>query len=1138
MMIMLNFIFCFFLSINLLGVQNNVNSSDFKTPPTTSKVHTWWHWMGGRITKEGITKDLEAMKQQGIVQATIINIGEIYSKEVEVPNVKFNSPEWMEMFQWALKEAERLDITIGIQTIDGFCTTGGPWITPELSMKQYVWSKTAVDGGKEVAIKLAQPIEVENFYRDVAVVAFPANKELNSFQKVNAEMRLNKFPILNLLTDGNPQSTIKCKKGDVIDIRLNKEFTANKLVVLPYLPFCWDAMGKITVQFELSSSKDGQFYTKIADVDMVGVNKVISGSFPKTDAQYYRLELVGTNFNFFNTYPIGELELLESDEPATFSPDISSFFEKTAAVFDVSENVLDYNTCGVINGIPEEKVINLTSCLSKDGTLKWKAPKGNWQVIRFGYTSTGIVNDPATPEGLGLEADKMDTLAMSVHIDSYAKKLLRVGEAYKGKTLKFVLLDSWEAQYQTWSKDFSVEFESRRGYNILPWIPVLCGETVANSTLSEAFLHDFRKTISELIDQNYYKHFSELCHRNGMELHGEAIYSNWGGYPPSDPLKANQYMDMPMTEFWAEQDVNNFAVYKPMDRPRPGFPTAAAHAYEKQIIGSEAYTGYAHFTDTPFDLKPFGDAIYCSGVNQLILHSFVHQPFDKKPGMTLGKFGSHFNRNNPPFEYSQDWFCYQSRVQYMLQKGDPVADIVFFAGDQLPQYFSRSFLADLPFGIQATPCNIDMLKNQAKVVKGKITFDDKRYYPILLLPNSTKMEYETLRQIARLVHEGAVVYGPRPVEMLSLQEIKNETGAFNRLVNSLWGDSVETNYGKGVLISSGNVGDVLSGRGVMSDVMINSDATQEIMYIHRKIEEMDVYYVFNQQNRAMNRELLFRVVDKTPEIWNPEDGTIVHPAVYTMDKGRMRIPVSLKPYESKFFVFKNKKPDTFISQVVMNGKIVFPLKQLADTLYTIPQVLFKKGKLAFTAALSGDYYFTTNTGKVVVKKMFQPTVFDVKETNTRVEFSSISGEKMAPIKVNELKSLTEFKNTSIKYFAGKAKYIMHFTVPKDFILKNDSIVLNLGGISATAEVLLNGKLLAHVWQPNTHLPVSGLLKGENKLEITVATVCRNRVIGDLIQYGSVKSLWTTSPVETILSKEMPLKPSGLMGPVRLIGHGR
>ena len=1117
-----------------LNAQNTLNSTDFHNPPQSAKVHTWWHWMAGNITKEGITKDLESMKRQGVVEATIINIGQNFTKEVDLPRVKFNSPEWIEMFRWALKEANRLGITIGIQTIDGYCTTGGPWITPELSMKQYVWTKTTIEGGKEVITKLNQPVTMENFYSDVAVVAFQLEEKLNSFQHAKPVIVASKVPSGSILYDGNPKTEINLKKGDVIDVKLGTDFTASKLVLFPHLPFCWDDMAKITVLLRLSASNDGTVFTKIADLEFIGVNKSISAPFTLTKAKYFRIEFVKSNFLYFNTYPIAELELLKDEELPVFTPSVSSFFEKTASVFDVNENVLDLNNKSGINPIAENSIIDISKNLSSDGTLKWNAPKGRWQVIRFGYTSTGVKNDPATPEGLGLELDKMDTAALNVHIDSYAKKLIQASGKYKGNTLKFILMDSWEAQFQTWTKAFPQEFNKLRGYNITPWIPVLCGETVGSTQLSEAFLHDFRKTISDLIDNNYYKHFRDLCHRNGMDFHGEVIYSNWGAYPPLDPLKSNQYVDIPMTEFWAAKNANNLGDYKPANRPSPGFPMYSALAYDKQIIGSEAYTNFAHYSEAPFDLKPFGDAAYCSGVNQLILHSFVHQPFDKKPGMTLGKFGAHFNRNNPTWEFNQDWLTYQARVQYVLQKGEPVVDVIFYAGDQLPQFFSKSYLNDLPFGIQASACNIDMLKNKAKVINGKISFGGRQHFPLLLLPNSTKMEFATLKQIAKLINDGAVVYGPKPLEMLSVKEIKNDEVEFRKLVDTLWGNTREINYGKGKMISGKLISEVLTQLKVLPDLTTNTSNPKEIMYIHRKLENTDVYYVFNQQNKTLNREIIFRVTGKTPEIWNPEDGLVSNPAIYSVGKNQTRLPVSFKPYESKIFVFRNIPPNNFIHQVSLAGKEIFPQHQLIDTTFAIPQAVFKQGQYQFTTLSSGEYDFTTNENKIIKTNLTQPEIIDPEKLKIRIEFFPISDEAINPVEITTLKSLTEFEDPAIKYFAGKARYSINFSVPGNFFSSNDSIVLDLGNLSATSEVILNGKFLAYVWQPNTSLVVTELLKSENNLEITVANVCRNRFIGDLIQYGSVKSLWTTSPIETILNKDMPLKPSGLIGPLKLM----
>ena len=148
-------------------------AQESSTAMSTSKVHIWWHWADGNITREGITKDLEAMKATGISQATIINVGYFFKdKDFGVPKVKFNSPEWHAMFSWALIEAKRLHMTIGAHQCDGWSSSGGPWITPELSMKTTTWSKSIVNGGSNVTLTLPTPFHRRNYYRDVAVFAY------------------------------------------------------------------------------------------------------------------------------------------------------------------------------------------------------------------------------------------------------------------------------------------------------------------------------------------------------------------------------------------------------------------------------------------------------------------------------------------------------------------------------------------------------------------------------------------------------------------------------------------------------------------------------------------------------------------------------------------------------------------------------------------------------------------------------------------------------------------------------------------------------------------------------------------------------------------------------------------------------
>jgi len=1128
--IILLFVLILFSS-NLAISQTSLNSADFKTPPNSVKVNTWWHWINGNITKEGITKDLESMKQQGISQATILNVGSWNPVNIIVPPVKFYSEEWFEMFKWALQEANRLGITIGVHNCDGWSTSGGPWITTEKSMKQYVWTKTTIEGGSDVNIQLAQPLAVQNFYRDVAVVAFPINENLNSYQKAKPKVTLNKTDAAAILNDGNPLSELKIKSGEALSIAFSSEFTADKIVIFPRMVFDWSDMTKVSSQFVLSSSADGVKYNKIKDLEFLGVNNSITISFPETKSKYYKLECVKS----IDNYTISEIELLKDTEEPAWLPKISGFIEKIGSVKSTSENKFDLTPGNMLKGIPEKSIIDLTSSVSPDGILKWKAPKGTWRVIRFGYTTTGKTNGPATPEGTGLEVDKMDSTALNFHFNSFAGRLTEAAGNYTGNTFKFLLIDSWECFYQNWTQNFPKEFSARRGYDLTPWIPVLCGEVVENTQLSEAFLHDFSKTISDLIDVKYFKHFGELCHQNRLVMHAEVIYGNNGDYPALDILRSNNYPDLPMTEFWAQPNKNQFPEYHPADRPTVGFPTYAALACNKQIIGSEAYTGYAHYSESPADLKPFGDAAYCSGINQMILHSYVHQPTDIKPGVTLMQFAAHFNRNNPWWEFAQGWMDYQSRIQYVLQKGEPVVDVIFYVGDKLPQYFSKSINNDLPYGIQSGACNFDMLKNKAKVVDGKIWFGGKQSFPILTLPKSTTMDFVTLSRIAELVNDGLIVWGPKPTEMLSLQEIKNNTAEFNKLADALWGKTAENIYGKGKVISGKPIGEVLKQLQVVPGFTTNSNNPKELMFIHKRMDDIDVWFVFNQQNIPLNRELLFRVAGKIPEIWNPVNGTSIQPAVFSVEKNQTRIPVSFKPHESMIFVFRNGFANNSITKVSVGGIQIFPQVKTDDDI-VVPQAVFANGKYDFNNNVTGDYTFTAADGKSINAAVAQPVEIELSNFKAGLEFFPISNEKINPVEITTLKSLTEFDEPAIKYFAGKVKYTIQFDSPNGFTSSGDSIMLTLGKMDATAEVRLNEKQLAYIWMPNTELNVSGLLKAENILEVTVADVCRNRFIGDLIQFGSVKSLFTTSPITNILNKDMPLKPSGLIGPLKLMKY--
>jgi hypothetical protein len=1119
-----------------------ISPGEFKNPPAEAKVHTWWHWLDGNITKDGITKDLEAMKDQGIAQATILNVGLFGERDFGVPKAAFGSDRWFDMFHWALREADRLGIRIGVHNCDGWSSTGGPWITPEMSMKQFVWTKTRIQGGRKASIHLKKPFEVRGFYRDAAVVAYRTEEVQNSFSLASPRITLNDSTDASMLMDGNPVSGVEVKKGDGILISFSAPFGFTRIAVHPRRSFMWNDPEDFECGFTVWASGDGKRYHQVKRIGIRGLNRTGIASVPATSARFVRItvDALGGQDAWIPVL-LSEIELLKDGETPSYSPDIPDLSEKTVSVKPAREACF-YSRAPdnpALSGrtIPSAKdVLVLTGQMSADGALDWDAPEGTWDVLRFGYTSTGAVNGPATREGTGLECDKMDSAAIDLHFRNFPAKLIERAGAFTGNTFRFLLIDSWECGYQNWTANFPAEFEKLRGYSLIPFLPVLCGAVVGSPEESEAVLFDFRKTIADLIESNYYEHFSDLCHGAKLELHAEVIYGN-ANYPPLDILKSTRCVDLPMYEYWTSTDSQYLLKYTPTAGPEFNMPSCASAGYGKSVTASEAYTGMAHYSESPRNLKPFGDRAFCSGINQMILHSNVHQPADLRPGMTLGQFGSHFNRNNPCWSFASEWLAYQARIQACLQRGTPAPDILYFLGDQLPQYFVNHPSNTPPFGYQVNACNFDMLKNNIRVFGGKLRVNDAADYSLLCLPEFPFMDLVTLNRIASLVRQGAAVYGPKPLYPLSRADLGGERAAFTEMADRAWGaidgkSVLENDYGKGKVFWGMPLGEVLKKIRLAPDFATNRAENNGFQFIHKKTGECDVYFVANQQDRVLTRECLFRVGDKIPEIWNPEDGGVERPAVFRFENGTVRLPVSFKPFQALLFVFKPGKTAESITEVQKDGKPIFPASGGEDA--PVPKVIFQADGYRVVPSASGNYTFITSLKKILTASLSGPEQMEIHDFKGSIRFQPAYRADIAAVDIRDLRPLTDFVDPDIRYFAGEARYTLRFKVPDEFASSADSVLLAMGDFEATGEVTLNGKSLGRIWNPGTELNVTGLLKTDNELNVTIATVCRNRFIGDFIQYGRVQSLWTSSPIGDFLNRRSALKPSGLMGPLKLI----
>jgi hypothetical protein len=1108
----------------------------FRTPPREAGVHVWWHWIDGAITRAGITKDLEVMKAQGVVQATILNVGLWEGRDFGVPRVVFASPEWFEMYRWALAEAARLGIAIGVHNCDGWNSSGGPWMTPELSMKQFAWTKTLLAGGGEVDVTLAKPAEIEGFYRDVAVIAYRTSQRPSAFRTAGVRLQVNGAGVpAGPLADGSPVSALPLKRGDRLVLASSSPLEFTRVAVHLRRPFMWSEPAAFVTRLVVETSSDGSAYQPLAELTTHGLNRTEVFEVPHASAAFVRLTVREmSDSDAWIPLELGELELLRAGESPTYAPSIPFIGEKTGSVKAARDEDVQVRA-SADGAIDPRDVVVLSDRMEMDGRLRWTAPAGPWAILRFGYTSTGARNAPATREGTGLECDKMDPAAVEHHFRAFPAKLISEAGEHAGKTLRFILVDSWEAGFQNWTARLPAEFEKRRGYGLLPWLPVLTGETVSSARESEAVLHDFRSTIADLIRESYYDRLAALLHERKVELHAEVIYGG-AGYPPLDVLRATQNVDLPMLEFWTSANKDSLLEFTPSGAPSLYLPAAAAAGYGKPLVGSEAYTGFAHYSESPAELKPFGDRAFNAGVNRMILHSSVHQPTDEKPGLTLRQFASHFNRNNLYWPHASTWLTYQARIQWLLGQGTPAFDVFYFLGDQLPQSYDANDSTALPSGYAVSAVNADILATRVSVVDGRLRLNGSGDAALLSLPRQPYMNLETLRRLETLIGNGAHVYGPKPQHTLSLADGRDET-AFHALAERIWGEVdgrtvFSREHGRGSVSWGRPIGEVLAGLRVPPQFAASPAGERDFLFVHRRVGDADVFFVASQWDRVLDRECWFRVGAKAPEIWDPETGEVTHPAAFRVEDGRLRLPVRFQPRQALVFVFRAGLPSRFVTSIASGGATLFP--SAGGEAY-LPQLRFEAGGVAVEPLNSGGFSFGTNDGRSLAGSFSSPEVLPMTGLRGTLELRGPGVKsKEGPFQIADLRSLTEYESPEVRYFSGEAVYRLRFSVPEAEVAGDDALRLDLGGFEAVAEVSLNGEEIGRLWKPGVMLDVTGRLHRDNELVVTVVNVYRNRFIGDLAQYGEVRNLRTSSPIGDFLSADRPLKRSGLFGPIRVV----
>jgi hypothetical protein len=1153
------------LCLQLVGSSLSADElkANFLKPPASAKPWVYWFWLNGNITSNGITADLEAMQRVGIGGVLIMEV----DQGAPVGPVSFMGPQWRNLFQHVNGEARRLGLEVNMNNDAGWNGSGGPWIAPEQSMQTVVWGETNLSGPLHFEAALVSPEASTNFYRDIAVLAFPATDEYR-----------------------------------IPDIQSKAAF---------------------------QKARRGK--------------RAPAGLAPKTP-------------------------------------------------------------------IIRTALTNLTARMNGNGRLTWDVPPGEWTVVRFGHTTTGVQNAPAPKSGRGLECDKLSPEGIAANYAGMMSKLV-TDAGFRSRNLRAGLvathIDSWENGTQNWTARMRAEFEKRRGYDLLPFLPVLTGRVVGSLEISERFLWDLRQTISELVVQNYAGGMRRLAHAQGLRFTVEAYGS------PCDAIPYGGQADEPMGEFWTPS--GSIETCRGM--------ASAAHVYGKRIVGAEAFTSGNHerWLEHPATLKALGDRAFCEGINRFVFHRYAMQPWlEYQPGMTMGPWGQHYERTQTWWNWTPSWHEYLARCQFMLRQGLFVADICYLQAEAPPQGFGNHE----PDGFGWDECTAEAVLTRMSVKQGRLVLPDGMSYRLLALSEARTMTPPLLRKLKSLVKAGATVVGPRPLKSPSLSNYPKCDAEVDQLARELWGDCdgrrvTEHAFGRGRVFWGPTPAAVLQQSGLPRDFA----SERPVRYIHRAGAGTDIYFVANPQPFECLAACAFRVAGKVPEIWRPDTGSIERAAVCAQADGVTRVGLPLGPAGSAFVVFRQRsgRVDSLVSvkhagktllsaelqaasilkvtrarygvlddpkrvrdvtqqvqQKLNAGEVSFPVNAMADldnpapgaektlvvdytaddkpfsvrardseTLHvssdavkvTVEKALYgvlddpkrtrdvraklqrlvDAGESRFMASrmAQGDdpAYLVVKTldleytrdgkpfkikatdrqlvelapviappkpvvaaryaaGDKLVLETSEPGEFELASASGRTQRVNVppltppleltgpwrvrfaaGGGASAEISLDHLISWTERPEPGVKYFSGIATYSKTIPVSTELLVAGKRIFLDLGRVQAMAQVKLNGRELGTLWKPPFRLEVTGALKpGDNELEVRVVNLWVNRMIGDeqlpedsernpngtlkewpqWIQEGKPSpSGRFTFTSWRLWKKDEPLLESGLLGPVKL-----
>ena len=1015
---------------------------DFQDPPRAARPYVWWHWMDGEVSLDGIRKDLEWMDAVGIAGFHQFDAGGVNMPKAAPFKRPYLSEDWKEAFRYAVCLADSLGMEMAVASAPGWSSTGGPWVSPDDAMKKLEWQTVEVDGGS-VDIQLPALQKVTGPYRDIPrgqehVIVEPYGYDvaviavrLSEADRTMAELGANTSVSDSVITVAFPRKTT------VRALTLRTGATGNRF-----------RTEEAQCPHEFQCSNDGRNWKTVSKL-MVPILEYATVNVPPTKARYFRVK--GPAMKSLELFTVPRVERVEERNGSSYPFDAWKYTtDAVPAAFCVRE----------------EDVVDISAGMGEDGHLVCTLPKGRWRIWRFGASLTGKMNHPASPNATGLEVDKLNPGAWERYFHRYLEMYKEAAGGMLGsKGITHLLIDSYEAGPETWTPALPEEFKVRRGYDLMPWLPVLTGQIIGSAEKSEQFLRDWRNTLSELFEENYCR-VNDIIATFGMKgtyIESHELNRAFQG----DGMAVKKNATVPMSGIWMTNSLSGSLPAVAISDIRES--ASVAHIYGKPIVAAESFTvngdGKRAYTYHPGNIKMVADIALASGLNRFVIHDSASQPSDDYlPGLALFRYGQWFHRNETWAPYARVWTDYLARSCQMMQTGRSVADILLFYGEDTNatgQYGgeSLSYLPHIPAGYNFDYANPDVLLHEVKPEGGCLVTGSGQRYKVLVLGGlCRKFMSDGIRaRIDALRAAGVpVCFEDELPAILKAADIAPDV-VLEGPADGIWNDG---------FLFGGNV--PKNSRGY--DCTIAG-----IQFVHRTGGGTDIYWLGNFTQKEWNGKVRFREGGPCAALFNAEDGSM-----FRIPRNGDGVELALKAGDAIFVVLTDYPLDIPEARPEYKASEVMTPERWWDVEF------HQKGGESALETFSELNDWTTNMGDPV-----------------------------------------------IRYFSGTAHYSSAFTIPAGALDGLEEARIDLGVVHVMAELIVNGHNAGVLWREPFLSPdlLQWLHEGENTIEVNVTNLWVNRMIGDR-QKGEIP----VTKVRRFYNAGDKLLPSGLLGPVRLMGY--